>query len=201
VVKNKALIVVLVLWIILGVIIAVAAGRNRLPEIGLNEPVGGGLFVDYVKDYKNLSELGADADIIVVGRIVRTLEAGTDNATGSLPSTKSVLDVTNVLKGKPAPGIIVNQEGMIGKVEDVASPVFRPGERCVLFLRVSNDGKLYYLIGPWGRYRIVGSKVYSMNYVVRNNGYYEATPGLDFNGVLLNTFTRNITQAVQPSKR
>jgi hypothetical protein len=199
--KNKALIVVLVFWIILGIIIAVFAGRNSLPEIGLDEPVGGGLFVDYVKDYKNLSELNAGADIIVVGRIVRTLEAGTDNTTGNLPYTKSVLDVTTILKGKTAPGIIVNQEGMIGKVEDVASPVFRPGERCVLFLRVSKDGKFYYLPGHWGRYRIVDSKVYSMNYVVRNNGYYDAPPGLDFNGVLLNTFTRDVIQVVQPAKR
>ena len=192
--KNKPVILILLLWILIGVFIGVSCGRDNR-QIGLDEPVGSGIFVDYPKGYYSISELSADAMLIAVGRIDRTVEVGPDEAThGGLSYTKSAFRLDKVLKGKATREVIVVQGGAIGQAEDVASPVFRPGERCVLFLKTTTEGETYYVLGPWGRYRIVDNKVYSMNYVVKNRGYYEAPPGLNFNGVELDTFVKNITE-------
>ncbi len=174
--------------------------KSDTRQIGLDEPVGGGLFVDYAKGYYSIDELVVDTDLIALGTIDRTIEVSSDDATyGRLYSTKSALKLQRVLKGEAAREVIVVQTGAIGQAEDVASPVFRQGERTFLFLKKSEIGT-YYLPGPTGRYRIVDDKAYSMGYVVKNRGHYDAPPGLDFNGVGLDAFIKNVTETINATK-
>ena len=194
--NNKPVILVLVLWIALGVTIGVSCGRDNRDNrpIGLNEPAGGGIGVDYPKSYDNLTELASDAALIAVGRIDRTVRVGPDGQPPRGTYTKSAFRLERVLKGDKNGEVIVNQIGAIGQAEDVADPIFRPGEEAVLFLKT--NGEVYFLPGPWGRYRIVDNKVYSMNYVVNNTGYYDAPLDLNFHGVELDMFLKDIAETV-----
>lgn len=197
--KIRSVNCVLVLWIAIGVFIGVSGGRDTR-QIGLDEPVGGGIFVDYAKGYYSLTELSTDATLIAVGMINRTVEVGPDGQPPSGTYTRSAFRLEKVLKGQETREVIVNQIGAIGGAEDVADPVFRPGERAVLFLKTNNNGELYFLLGPSARYRIVNNKVYSMNYVVRNRGYYEAPLDLNLYGIELDIFIKSIANTLPETR-
>ena len=97
--------------------------------------------------------------------------------------------IDTVLKGNAGREITLTHNVM--KTEEgwrefmAEDPPPRPGERWVFFLRSGSGG--YSEVGPWGRYKIVDDKVYSMNRVLHDNNSYRAA-GLDFDGLALPAF-------------
>lgn len=172
--------------------------ESRLPDFSGNTT--GDIFLDYVKGYGNLGELAADSDLIAVGTIDRTIGVVTDEATKneSLKNrsylTRSAFRVERVVKGKADSEIILSQMGAVGWAEEVGNPVFRPGERLILFLRDGHDGR-YYLLHPLGRYPIKDNSVYSMNYVLSEG---QPRPPLDliFWKVDLEEFIGRVTKEI-----
>lgn len=153
--------------------------ESRPPDFSGNTT--GTISIDYVKSYNNIKELAADANLIVVGMIDRTIEVVPDEATKSEDPknrtylTRSAVRVERILKGKVGSRIVISQMGAVGWAEEYGNPVFRPGERYFLFLRDGQDGK-YYLLNPLGRYSIKDNSVYSMNYVLPTG---QSRPPLD----------------------
>jgi hypothetical protein len=102
---------------------------------------------------------------------------------------RSAFRIDSVLKGKAGREITLTHTVMKtpeGWREAFAEdPPLRPGEKWVFFLRSGPTG--YAGLGPWGRYKIMDGKVYSMNRVLHDNNSYRAA-GLDFDGLDLSAF-------------
>jgi hypothetical protein len=93
----------------------------------------------------SVAELTARAIFVVLGRVVTT-ESGWDTAR-PLIVTRVDLVVDEILKG-PVPGKMLSLRELGGKVGEAASvvadaPLFAPGERVLVFLTFSRDGRLH----------------------------------------------------------
>jgi hypothetical protein len=181
--KMKKLIMLDLAMVLVMTVLLVQAGcshESSLPDFSGN--TSGTIFVDYIKNYENLGELAADADLIAIGTIDRTVEVVADEATGDTGDprartylTRSALRIEKLVKGNTDSEIIISQMGAIGWAEEVGNPIFRPGEKYFLFLRDGGDG-MYYLLHPLGRYKITDGNVYSMNHVLPTG---QSRPPLD----------------------
>ncbi len=102
-----------------------------------------------------------------------------------------------MLKGKDTGELIVNQTGAPDQPgSDIREdPLFLPGERYLLFLREATSG-IHFSFGPQGRYMVWEDRVYSMNHILLPEAGYHAPPGLDFDGVDLDTLVGNIVEVV-----
>lgn len=153
----------------------------------------GTICVDYVKSYENLGELAADADLIGVGTMDRTIEVVPDEATrGQTYLTRSAFRVERVLKGKAEGEITISQMGAVGWAEEYGNPIFKPGEEYFLFLRDGGSG-IYYLLHPLGRYKIMDGNIYSMNYVLPT-GQSRPPQDLKFWKIDLEEFIDRVTE-------
>jgi hypothetical protein len=174
--------------------------ENSLPDFSGNAI--GIINVEYAKSYENLGELAADADLITVGTIDRTVEVIPDEATerpGDPRSrtylTQSAFQVERVLKGNSESEIVISQMGAVGWAEEYGNPIFKPGESYFLFLRVGGDG-IYYLLNPLGRFKISDGNIYSMNYVLPTG---QSRPPLDlmFWRIDLEEFIKRVTAEIE----
>jgi hypothetical protein len=66
--------------ILITLLVASGCSEQNVKPV-FNGNSSGTIFVDYVKTYENLEELAADADLIAVGTIDRTIEVVPDEAT------------------------------------------------------------------------------------------------------------------------
>ncbi len=168
----------------------------------------------WARSFYSLNQLSTDSDIdmIAIGTIDRVVEVTNFSPIPWHPDymTKFAFTVDTILKGEYIKEIVVPQLGAPDKPgSDVGEdPLFKIGEKYVLFLSkvVYSDTyhpageelypNTYNYPGPWGRYIISNNKIYSLNNITTYSGtYYE--PGLDFNGVPLSTFMREIDSALQ----
>lgn len=168
----------------------------------------------WVKGYHSLNELtmATEIDMIAIGTIDRVVEIFNYSP---LPEhadygTKFAFRVETVLKGEYIKEIIVTQVGAPNKPgSDIGEdPLFQIGERYLLFLSniVYPDAyhptgevlypNTYNHPGPWGRYLIIDNKIYSLNNTPQASGTYHES-GLNFNGVPLSTFMREIDSILQ----
>ena len=161
----------------------------------------GVIHVDYIKYYENIGELAADADLIAVGTIDRTIEVVPDEATKDARDprnqtylTRSAFRVERVIRGSATKEIAISQMGARGWVEEYGNPVFEPGEKCFLFLRDGNDD-MYHLVNPVGRFSIKDGNVYSMNYVLPT-GQSRPQQDLKFWKIDLEEFIDRVTEEI-----
>jgi hypothetical protein len=114
--------------------------------------------------YRTLGDLRRDADAVVVGRI-----AGVEKSYAGergIPFTDFTFTVDQVIadpKGLVSgDSVLLHQTGQesngtVVQVED--DPLFKAGERSVLFLRQYSPGKFFVLSGPYGRFTVEGDVV------------------------------------------
>jgi hypothetical protein len=83
-----------------------------------------------------------------------------------------------------------------GWVEFMAEdPPVRLGERWIFFLRWIEEAGQYSELGPWGRYKIVDDRVYSMNRVLKDDNAYN-DGYLDFNGISVSEFLMQVNETL-----
>lgn len=88
----------------------------------------------------SLEEIAAQADVVVLGTVESITSSWSDD--GRMIVTRASIAVERALKGGPRAGVVVETPG--GRVGDVAlvasgAPVFRVGERVVLFLEPAGE--------------------------------------------------------------
>jgi hypothetical protein len=136
-------------------------------------------------------------DTVVIGKITRILsvisEPPPKAASGSLhlAFTDFEFSIERTLKGKEAGNITIHQTGASGEFEIRDDPLFLEGEKYVLFLHKYEEGRYFVTGGPQGRFKILGDKVYSMNYFLPPNTYFPPLE-LDTNARDLYTFVEEI---------
>lgn len=110
-----------------------------------------------VLPWMSLEEIAGRADIIVLGTVEATESAWSED--GRIIVTRATVSVERSLKGGPGSRVIVETPG--GRVGDqtmIASgaPVFRAGERLVLFLEPAGASGTDAAGGGTGRHAVVG---------------------------------------------
>jgi hypothetical protein len=157
----------------------------------------------WAQSYGSIDELIADSfvNLIAVGEIDSVIEVTkkkeAENSRGPVYvySTDFSFRIDRVLKGPDTKQVSIHQTGAEGEGEIDQDPLFKPGERSVLFLHEYAPGKYYVVGGPAGRYRIVDDKVYSMNYVLPPRTYFP-NAGLDTNGILRTDFIQSVIEKI-----
>jgi hypothetical protein len=155
----------------------------------------------YVSSFLDMGELCNSSDVIVVGTVNRVIDVVPNEwGDGMIYDARSAFRIDRVLKGKIDKEIILTKMAFKGQgvwVEGMAEdPPFEAGERWVLFL---NADMSYNNLGPWGRYKIIDDKVYSMNRIMGDNNVYGAGQPdfkLDFNGVDLSDFIASVNETL-----
>ena len=155
----------------------------------------------YVSSFLDIGELCNSSDVIVVGTVDKVIDVvPTEWGDKMIYDARSVFRIDQVLKGKIGKEIILTKVAFNDRgvwVEGIAEdPPFEAGERWVLFLNVDMS---YNNLGPWGRYKIIDDRVYSMNRIMGdNNAYGAGQPDfkLDFNGVDLSDFIASVNETL-----
>jgi len=155
----------------------------------------------YVSSFQDMGELCNSSDVIVVGTVDRVIDVvPAEWGHGTIYDARSAFRIDQVLKGKIGKEIVLTKMALKdpgGWVEGMAEdPPFETGERWVLFL---NADMSYNNLGPWGRYKIIDDKVYSMNRITGDNNAYGAGQlnfKLDFNGVALSGFIAGVNKTL-----
>jgi hypothetical protein len=149
----------------------------------------------WAKSYNNLSELCFDTELVVIGVIDSVSEV--IQANDHLYFTNFRFRIDTTLKGDTSKEIVIHQVGASDKTwtEIADDPLFHVGEKYLLFLKSNNPG-IYFHPGPWGRYQIKDSKVYSLNHLLKGNEYTAPT-NLDFNGVEVKEFVLDVQENVR----
>ena len=144
--------------------------------------------------FETLAELCSSSDLVAAGVIDRVASVETDKRV-ALFFTKFVFRIEKTYKGNETAEVLLNITGAPDKPgSDLPEdPLFNVGERWVLFLREYEEGR-YYSLGPWGRYKVVDGRVYSMNRLLSMSWY--SFPELDFQGVEMETFDRRLTDVL-----
>jgi len=176
------------LALILGV---TSCNSNR--GITSKSAIVGGAQASWAKWYTNLSDLVTDSDYIAVGVIDKIVATTQENE--HLYTTSFKFSVETVLKGKADDGVTIYQTGTADKPWTIIvdDPLFQVGDRYLLFLDNSASDIFVSMGGPCGRYKVLNSKVYSMNHILQNNEY-TASEALDFNGKELAALSNTITE-------
>jgi hypothetical protein len=144
--------------------------------------------------FDNLPDLCMAADVIAVGVIERVVDV--DRAR-HMEMTRFGFRPQKVLKGGNDGELIINSCGVSGMqgTQIIEDPVFNIGERWVLFLQEGSPGN-YHNFGPWGRYKVIDDRVYSINHVQDSSLISWHLPELDFNGVGIDDFLAKITEVL-----
>jgi hypothetical protein len=165
------------------------------------------LNASWARGYSSIDELVSDSfvDLIAVGEIDRvigvTRNKAAENSRGPVYVyfTDFSFRIDSVLKGADTKEVLIHQTGAVGEGEIDQDPLFKPGERYVLFLHEYEPGKYFVTAGPQGRYRIIDDKVYSMNHMLPPKTYF-VSEGLDIDGVLESDFIESIVRKIQVDK-
>ena len=147
----------------------------------------------YPASFDNFAELFAASDMVALGVIDRVVEVIPQK--GSLLFTRFAFKTERIYKGGEAGEIVLSITGapdMPGS-DLPEDPLFYPGEKWLLFLHEFDEG-LYYDLGPWGRYKIIDGKVYSMNRLADISWYMQ--PELDYAGVAEDEFYADLTETL-----
>lgn len=168
-------------------------------QITQNEPTLQITEASWAKHYDSIDELCSDPDIglIAIGEIDRIIDVVASDPVNArwgpvyLYYTDFNFIIERVLEGKDTKEIIIRQTGADGKWEISDDPLFKPGEKYVLFLREYEPGASCVLGGPQGRFKILEGRVYSMNYVLPPKTFFPSA-GLDIDGVDLETFIKDV---------
>lgn len=155
--------------------------KTSLPSVSIS--------ASYAGPFSNFAELFAASDMIAMGEISRVIEVTSGH--GSIFFTRFGFRIEKTIKGEVADEVILNITGSpdIPGSDLGEDPIFKPGERYVLFLHEYEEGR-FYSMGPWGRYKIIDGRVYSMNRLV-DIGWYNQLD-LDCNGVPEDVFPGNL---------
>jgi hypothetical protein len=114
----------------------------------------------WASNYPTLSAMTADADVVVLARVERTVLGRTVPTTGDevLPFTYVDLAVERVIAGSAPASITLEQTG--GQLDDRSffasgdGGPYGPGDEVLLFLKQQPDTGLYYLSHPKGRFLV-----------------------------------------------
>ena len=165
------------------------------------------LDVSWAQSFSSIDELVSDSfvDLIVVGEIDRvigvTRNKAAENSRGPVYVyfTDFSFRIDSVLKGADTKEVLIHQTGAVAEGEIDQDPLFKPGERYVLFLHEYDSGKSFVVGGPAGRYSIIADKVYSMNHILPLKTYF-VSEGLNIDGVLESDFIESIVRKIQVDK-
>jgi hypothetical protein len=143
----------------------------------------------YAGSFGNFAELYAASDMIALGEIDRVIEVTSGH--GSIFFTRFTFRIEKTIKGEVVGEVILNITGSpdISGSDLGEDPIFKPGERYVLFLHEYEEGR-FYSMGPWGRYKIIDGRVYSMNRLIDIKWYNQLD--LDCNSVTEDEFLGNM---------
>jgi hypothetical protein len=143
-----------------------------------------------------MGELCNSSDVIVIGTVEKVIEVvRSDYGPDYLYDARSLFRVDEVLKGRIDKEIILTKMALkdnnIWLEGSNVDPPFEAGEKWILFLSADMS---YNNLGPWGRYKIIDDKVYSMNRVANDNNAYGND--IDINGVPLVDFVTSVNQTL-----
>ncbi len=162
---------------------------------------GPSVSASYVSSFQDMDELCNSSDVIVVGTVGKVIDVvPAESGHGTIYDARSTFRIDQVLKGKIDKEIVLTKMAFKvtgGWAEGMnVDPPFEAGEKWVLFLSADIS---YNNLGPWGRYKIIDNKVYSMNRIANDNNVYgggEPDFKLDFNGVLLEDFIAGVNKTL-----
>ena len=156
----------------------------------------------WAMSYNNMDELCSDSyvDIIAFGEIDRIISVESEMLWPErniyMYFTDFAFKIDRILKGKAVEEVVVHQTGAEdGKMEISDDPLFKTGERYILFLHEYETGRYSVAGGPDGRFKVVGDKIYSMNYFL-TPADISLPEGLDVNGMLKDDFVESIIAKV-----
>lgn len=114
--------------------------------------------VSWTRLYHDIASLKADSDLVVSGRVVRsTPVTGNPPATDFTFSVDAVLHARDGQRALAGTTIVIHQTGGIqnGQTYEVRDdPLFKVGEKDVLFLHQYVSGRYVVLGGPSGRFLV-----------------------------------------------
>jgi hypothetical protein len=152
----------------------------------------------YVSSFRDMGELCNSSDVIVIGTVEKVIDVKpAEWGHGTVYGARSLFRVGEVLKGNIDKEIVLKKMALKDEDHNIwlegsnVDPPFQAGEKWVLFLSAELS---YNTLGPWGRYKIIDDKVYSMNRVANDNNAYGNE--MDFNGVPLAEFIAGINQTL-----
>jgi len=188
--KKKFTIAILTAIMVLSAISCTTAndGINQNQNIVAN--------LSWASHYQDICELCTEADLIAVGEIDRVINETSDKVAEAewgpviIYTTDFAFWIEQILKGKEAKEIILHQTGAAGKEEISDDPLFKLGEKYILFLHEYEAGKYFVLGGPQGRFKIIDDKVFSMNRVLPDKVVLD--PGLDVNRMDKESFINSV---------
>jgi hypothetical protein len=153
------------------------------------------IHVSRAKGYTSLSDLVTDSPVIAIGKVTRIHSEVQENKI--LYITSFIFQPETVFKGDIKGEMIIRQSGTSDAPWAVVDddPLFKTGERYLLFLNANPDGTYFYY-GPCARYKIQNDKVFSMNYILTKDPVYKAPEQLNFNGVGLTGLSKMITETL-----
>lgn len=129
----------------------------------------------YAREYKTLSALYSDSELIVIGQIEGRIEEGDFDRT-VIPYTDFSFSVERIIKGQiEGTKIQIRQTGGPNKTQLVQlkeDPLFKEGDTALLFLKFGTGDKYYVVGGPQGRFPILNGQVSSLNYLEPNSKPY-----------------------------
>ncbi len=147
----------------------VIAGVFAAPLLHVHSPGVEMLSPQWAHTYDSLDAMSVDVDAVVIATVDGTRPGRTvltSNGTASLPFTLVDLSVEQVIRGKVADTITVEQTG--GTVGDTAlyidgdGGMYQPGEKVLLFVNAQPDTGFYYLVHPQGRYHVINDQLFAV---------------------------------------
>lgn len=208
--SKRALRVALPVVLVL-IVIGILWGTGVLPRLigfvpastppAITFAPGPSVSASYVSSFQDMGELCNSSDVIVIGTVERVIDVvRADYGPDYIYDARSAFRVDKVLKGKIDKEIVLTKMALKDKngwlEGSNVDPPFEAGEQWILFLSADMS---YNNLGPWGRYKIIDDKVYSMNRVANdNNAYGGGQPDfkLDFNGVPLSDFIAGVNMTL-----
>ncbi len=186
--------ILLIIAIVLGILWGLDVLSARSNPTGQGQPVSSG--ASWAKSFEDMTELCAASDVIALGMVDRVIRVTRAQPSGHLYFTDWAFRIEKVLKGRVTEEVTVHQTGAAGLGSEIAEdPLFRRGERYVLFLKRGAQ-EIFYNLGPWGRYKVVDGRVYSVNRALEYRTWYFEEK-LDFNGVAQDDFIADVTEVAE----
>ena len=147
----------------------------------------------------DLQGLFTMADAVVVGKVGKVLDVNEiyhfDSPIGKVYTylTDYEFIVETDLKAEVKNNnILISQNGKAGVQQFEDDPLFQSGDSYLLFLRKWGPGEYNVIGGPQGRFKIVGDKIYSINYLYPGNNI-QLPEGTQSNGMNKAEFLRLLT--------
>jgi hypothetical protein len=183
-----------------------AASCTRLSQTTNLSNNNSGADVSWAYGFNSIEEMANDTrvDLIAVGEIASIIGvsenkiAENDKGTVYMYFTDYNFKINRVLKGTEMDEVVIHQTGADGQEESIIAqdPLFRPGEKYVLFLHEYEPGKTFVAGGPDGRFRVVGDNVYSMHYFLSDKVYPLNNGINNVDGTKLDEFINSVIEKI-----